>query len=339
MRILIRPRLPVLALLLLAPAIPELLTGSTPVTELAYNPLGFLLVSFPLDILLYGFGALLIREFAVAYRKGWASILLLGAAYGIAEEGFEVHTFFQPSGAPVDALARYGHLFGVNWLWALALTIFHATYSIGLPILLTNLWFPAAKDVRWFDPGALGVLATVYLLEVVGFGFLVGHGPSPAALGFFVGVVASLVALAWTAPPYVLAARPGPRSIGRNSLVLLGTGGFAAYVVVLFLSSTWLVPAVAAAVFLVLADGGILLVIRRSVGTVDLERSEFYFAAGMLSALFAWDVVIEFIGVPGILGVTAVFIYLLIRLDRTLTARARGRAISPGTRTPPLSGG
>ena len=339
MRILIRPRLPVLALLLLAPAIPELLTGSTPVSELAYDPLGFLLVSFPLDILLYGFGALLIREFAVVYHKGWASILLLGAAYGIAEEGFEVHTFFQPSGAPVGALAQYGHLFGVNWLWALALTVFHATYSIALPILLTNLWFPAAKGVRWFDRGALGLMATVYLLEVVGFGFLVGHGPSPPVLGFFVGVVALLIAIAWRAPQYVLAARPGPRSIGRNSLVLLGTGGFAAYVVVLFFSSTWVVPAVGAAVFLVLADGGILLVIQRSVGAVDLERSEFYFAVGMLSALFAWDVVIEFIGVPGILGVTAIFIYLLIRLDRTLTARSQIPSIPLGAVRPPLSGG
>ncbi len=339
MRILIRPRLPVLALLLLAPAIPELLTGSTPVSELAYDPLGFLLVSFPLDILLYGFGALLIREFAVAYRKGWASILLLGAAYGIAEEGFGVHTFFEPSGAPVDALARYGHLFGVNWLWALAITIFHATYSIALPILLTRLWFPAVKDLRWFDGSALELMAGVYVLEVVGFGFLVGHGPSPEVLAFFVGVVAVLIVLAWVAPPYILAARAGPRSIGRNALVLLGTGGFAAYVVVLLFASTWWVPAWAAAGFLVLADAGILFGIRRGVGAIELERSEYYFAVGMLSALFAWDFVIEFVGVPGILAVTAVFLYALIRLDRTLKARERSPSPPPGAMPPSLSGG
>ena len=338
MRILIRPRLPVLAVLLLAPSIPELLTGSTPVTELFYNPLGFLLVSFPLDILLYGFGALLIREFAAAYHKGWASILLLGAAYGIAEEGFEVHTFFQPSGSPVNALATYGHLWGVNWLWALALTIFHATYSIALPILLTNLWFPAVKDVRWFDSGSVGLLGGVYLLEVVGFGFVVGHGPSLPVLAFFVGVVLVLIALAFKAPRYLLSARPGPRTIGRNALVLLGTGGFAAYVVVLFLSATGWAPAVVAAVFLVVADGGILFVIRRSVGTVGLERSQFYFAVGMLSALFAWDVLIEFVGVPGILGVTAIFVYLLIRLDRTLLARSRLPPTGASGGIPPLPG-
>lgn len=42
----------------------------------------------------------------------------------------------------------------------------------------------------------------------------------------------------------------------------------------------------------------------------------------MLSALFAWDVLIEFIGVPGILAVSALFAYLLYRLGRTLKARA-----------------
>ncbi len=111
MRILGERRGPVFALLLLAPSIPELLTGSTPVSRLVTDPVGFA-VSFALDVGLYGTGALLIREVCVAYRRGWASILLLGGAYGIAEEGFAVHTFFQRSGAPVGLLGSYGHAFG-----------------------------------------------------------------------------------------------------------------------------------------------------------------------------------------------------------------------------------
>jgi len=102
-RILIRPRLPVLALLLLAPSIPELLTGSTPVSRLLVDPAGFA-VSFAFDIGLYGTGALLVRELTLVLRKGWASVLLWGAAYGIAEEGLAVHTFFERSGPPVGAL-------------------------------------------------------------------------------------------------------------------------------------------------------------------------------------------------------------------------------------------
>ena len=338
MRILIRPRLPVVALLLLAPAIPELLTGSTPVSEIVYNPVGFA-VGFPLDIALYGAGALLIREFAVAFRKGWASILLLGAAYGIAEEGFEVHTFFAPVGTTVGALGSYGHLYGVNWLWALALTIFHATYSIALPILLTRLWFPSVKDERWFDGGSITLLAGLFLAEVVGFGSIVGHGPSPGALAFFVTLVGVLVALAVWAPRYLLTPVKGPPRLGSITLSCLGAVEFTAYFFVLVVSGGRLIPAEIAALVLVLADGGALWVLLRYVGTWDLERSEFQFAVGMLSVLFLWDFLIEFILVPGILVVTMVFVYLLYRLDRTLRARSAPSRIPSGARgvAPPLS--
>jgi hypothetical protein len=319
----VRANKPALALLLLAPSIPELLTGSTSVTPLFLDPVGFV-ISFGLDVVLYGFGALLIREFSVAYRKGWGSILLLGAAYGIAEEGFAVHTFFQPSGNPVQALGSYGHLYGVNWLWALVLTVFHATYSIALPILLTYLWFPDAKGSRWLSRRTVAILSVVYGTEVVGFGFLVGHGPSPAALGFFVLVVLGLISLAVSLPRYALAPRPGPCRLRRGALWLLGAGEFAAYVVVLVCSITRVIPAVGAALFFVLANIGILLILHWFVGTENLERSEFRFAVGMLSALFAWDVLVTFLGQPAILGVAAIFAYLLYRLDKTLETRAQG---------------
>ncbi len=152
MRILLWPRAPVVARLLLAPTIPELLTSSTPVSTLLFDPLQFL-VSFAGIVGLYGTGALLIRESTAAYRKGWGTVLLMGAAYGIAEEGVAVRTFFQLGGSPVDALGSYGHLFGVNWFWALGLTLFHATCSIGLPILLTGLWFSEVRGRRWMDRG------------------------------------------------------------------------------------------------------------------------------------------------------------------------------------------
>jgi hypothetical protein len=317
-RILIRPRLPVLALLLLAPGIPELLTGSTPITRLVTDPIGFA-VSFLLDVGLYGTGALLIREFAVYYHKGWASILLLGAAYGIAEEGFAVHTFFQTTGSPVNALGSYGHAFGVNWVWALGLTIFHATYSIALPILLTQLWFPAAKDVRWLDRGSIVLVALVYFFEVGVFARLVGHGPSLPALAFFLGVVAVLLYLAVRVPRDLLSVRPGPRRIGRWGLALAGTLEFDAWAGVLVLSNT-AVPAFVTAVVVLAANAGALSIILRRVGAVDLDRSKFYFATGMLGVLFVWDIFVEF-AVPGILAVSVLFIYLLYRLHRTLVRR------------------
>jgi len=334
-RILIRPRLPVLALLLFTPTIPELLTGSTPISELVYNPPGFV-IGYLLDVALYGGGALLIREFAVQYRKGWASILLLGAAYGIAEEGFEVHTFFLPSGPPVNAFATYGHAFGVNWLWALGLASFHATYSIALPILLTQLWFPAVKNVRWLDRGSLGLVAGLFLLEVVGFGLIVPHGPSPAVAAFFLGVAATLIALAWWAPANLLAPRPGPARLGRLGLGLAGTLFWLAWLILLFFAALHSPPAIVAAAFFVLVNLGTLALLLRTVGTVDLERSKYYFATGMLLALLPWDIIIEF-AVPGILVVLAVVLYFQYRLGQRLAARSIGSSVPAGVVSPPAT--
>ncbi len=86
MRLKVGCRKPVLALLLLAPTIPELLTGSTPITMLLLSPLKFLLQMVYI-VSLYGSGALLIREATIRWNKGWGTTLLLGAAYGIMEEG------------------------------------------------------------------------------------------------------------------------------------------------------------------------------------------------------------------------------------------------------------
>jgi hypothetical protein len=321
-RILIRPRLPVLALLLLAPTIPELLTGSTPITELVYDPFGFA-IGFAGIVGLYGCGALLIREFAVYFRKGWATILLLGAAYGIAEEGLAVHTFFEPAGQPpVGAFGWYGHAFGVNWLWALGLSAFHAVYSIALPILLTYLFFPEVRNERWLSRGAIVLVAGIYLFVVGLFSVVVGHGPSPGILGLFLLIEAALIYLAWRAPADLLRLTRTTSRLGPWGIALAGSLFFDAWALTEFFSGLGgRVPAVVAAAILVTVSLCAILLVLRRVGTEGLERSEFYFATGMLGILFAWDCLIEF-AIPGILLVSAAFAYLLYRLHRRLKARA-----------------
>jgi hypothetical protein len=320
-RILLRPRWPVLALLLFAPSIPELLTGSTPITTLFFAP-AFFAVSFLGIVGLYGTGALLIREFVVYFQKGWASVLLLGAAYGIGEEGFAVHTFFEPSGAPVDALGTYGHLFGVNWLWALGLTIFHATYSIALPILLVGLIFPKERSLRWLDRGALILTGAVFLFVVALFAEVVGHGPTPAAFALFLILAMALIALAWRVPRDFLRLRPGPARVPPWVISTAAAVPFGAWTLVLVFSTHPVIPAIATAALTVFAGLAALGVVLRFSGTEGPEWTKFYIATGMLGILFAWDVIIEF-QVPGILLVSAVFVYLLYWIrKRTLRAEA-----------------
>src|SRR2546430_16964548 len=82
----------------------------------------------------------------IRWKKGWASIFLLGVAYGIVEEGLALWTLFNPLAQPVGVLGFYGHWLGVNWVWTVGLLIFHSVYSFGLPIFLFGLFFPEMKS-------------------------------------------------------------------------------------------------------------------------------------------------------------------------------------------------
>ena len=120
---------PALVLLFLSPMIAELLSGSAPPAEF-FNPVGFALLT-----VLYGGGAILARELMHRWGKGWLTLLVLGAAYGIAEEGLMCKSFFDPNWQDVGILGSYGRWVGVNWVWSLQLTIFHAAFSIAIPVL------------------------------------------------------------------------------------------------------------------------------------------------------------------------------------------------------------
>lgn len=93
-----------LLLLLLAPAMGELLSGSAPPAEF-FNPMAFVALT-----LLYGGGALLVRELSLTRpaaslpdqpcrvrSMSWPRVFLLGIAYAIIEEGLVCRSFFDPN--------------------------------------------------------------------------------------------------------------------------------------------------------------------------------------------------------------------------------------------------
>src|SRR5256712_250934 len=87
------------------------------------------------------------RETAVRWKTGWPSILLLGAAYGIIEEGLAAKSFFDPGWMDLGTLAWYGRWFDVNWVWAVWLTIYHAVVSIAIPIFLVEWIWPRTRGI------------------------------------------------------------------------------------------------------------------------------------------------------------------------------------------------
>ena len=149
---------PVITLLLIAPLMGEMISGSSPPSEY-FQPITFLLLTT-----LYGTGALIIRETARRWETGWVSILLMGMAYGIFEEGIIVRSFFDPGWQDLGQLAFYGRWIGVNWIWSVALTIFHAVVSISIPIVITELLYPKKKDTLWLSKNELIIAIIVFLI-------------------------------------------------------------------------------------------------------------------------------------------------------------------------------
>jgi hypothetical protein len=187
----------ILTLYMLAPIMGEVLSWSTPPLALILDPTKLIF-----EPALYGSGAIVIREIVRRTHGDWGNILVLGAAYGVLEEGIDVQTWFNPAG--LHGLGIYGRAWDVNWVWAMGLTVFHMVCSITIPIILTEALFPDRADQPWL--GKIGrrwlvawfVVTTV--LGALGYGFILGkkagyfHPPFPQYL-LAVGITAALFVL------------------------------------------------------------------------------------------------------------------------------------------------
>ncbi len=221
---------PALALLLIAPALGELVSGhQTPLEFL--NPLNFIILSLP-----YGIGALVCRELMVRWHKGRLSLLLLGIAFGIYEEGVVVRSLFNPNWSELGALARYGYVGGVNWTWSEMLVHFHALISIFASVMLVEIMYPALRRRSWVSKR--GFIACVAgLMAWVPLGWLMTSYRPPVA--WYALAWVAVLALGWAA--YRLPARPfassGRRSAPPFAFLLLGFVNMSVVFLAVFLTA------------------------------------------------------------------------------------------------------
>jgi hypothetical protein len=138
---------PVLLLLAFTPGIPEYLSGSSSVALGVRNP-GVFFLFLGLNLGLYGPGVLLVREAHVRWKKGWSTLVLLGSAYALLEEGTALSTLFNPQASVVGGLGSYGHAYGVSWVWLIGVLGIHVIYSVGLPIVLLGTAHPTIRIYR-----------------------------------------------------------------------------------------------------------------------------------------------------------------------------------------------
>ena len=312
----------ILYFVLLAALLPEAITGSTP-PQAWLNPIQALL-----NLWLYGTGVLVVREVSLRWRSGWPGILLLGAAYGIVEEGLAVTTFFNPTLPQLGTLGWYGRDLGVNWLWAVWLSTFHAVVSIAIPIFLMEWHWPALKGRSLLSDRGLYAAIVLLGLAALTINAMV-HAASPyqEAGPEYVGALAAigLLALAarrWSARWWSRIPRMGG-PLGNRALFATG---FA------FIGGSFLLyaggPSLGGVPVLSLAEGlavlaAALLVVRRAAGLEDSERRLFAFIAGVIGFFCVFDLVLV-PGNPLMLIPPAAFGYLVLRLWRERRAPSAG---------------
>ncbi len=207
---------PALILFLLAPVIGELVSGSSPPLEF-FNPVSFLLLAA-----LYGSGAVVMRELRVRWQKGFLSLFLFGAAYGVIEEGLMVKSFFDPNWMDLGYLGTFGRFLDVNWVWAQMLTIYHATFSITIPVILVELTYPNERSQSWVRAKTFMALVAVLTgVTIFGFLFLTPYRPPP--LQYVLATVA-VVLLLWIGKKVDVGKRSHPVGFGFGGKTLFAVG-------------------------------------------------------------------------------------------------------------------
>jgi hypothetical protein len=149
--------LPAVLLFFLAPIFGEYLLGNLKISEIIY---------VPFIAPLYGAGALLIRETTRRAGRGSATMLILGVAYGLIEEGLVDQMLFnrfyfagqdQSSDTYITAL-------GIDAWLTLIVLVMHAIWSTYIPIILVDSIFPEWETRPWLGRTGLIITAAIFVL-------------------------------------------------------------------------------------------------------------------------------------------------------------------------------
>jgi hypothetical protein len=305
-------------LALLSPIIAELMSGSSPPLEF-FNPFSFVGL-----LGMYGAGVVLVRELSVRWGKGWASVIILGAAYGIIEEGLAVKSFFDPGWMDLGNLAFYGRFWSVNWVWAVWLTIYHSTISISLPILIFGLAYPEFKRSRILTEKQFAIVLVLFILDVETYAALLlfNYVPNLAQYMLAIAVVAFLVLAARIAPVGMISARHPMPTWKPWKFYFLG---------LLFISSEFVVASAAftrgihplGTIALLLAFcAGTMLLLQHKMGQGGNEPQKASFAAGLMSFLVMLGFLLELGGVLGMAVVSVMAIIFLVDLNRMVRGKS-----------------
>jgi hypothetical protein len=156
---------PALGLFFLAPLTAEYLIGYDDTVGRPAALLGGLLFLGPL----YGGAALLIRETARRAGRGWATIVLLAAAFGLVEAGLVDQSLFNTSYREIDYWPEmlrptFIPALGTSAYLVVNFTAGHVIWSVCAPIAVIESLVPRRGTTPWLGRTGLTVTAVLYVL-------------------------------------------------------------------------------------------------------------------------------------------------------------------------------
>lgn len=288
----------------------------------------------------YGAPAVLIRDIARRRGRGWPSIFLLAAAFGLLQAGLLDQSLFNPH---YRDITYWDHLWQPTLLpggWTSAAMILgfvggHIVGSIGAPIALTEAMFPDRAREPWLVPPALAGVAALWALGAwVVLTDSLHHEsfrPSPAQILVTLLIATALIAAALAAPRRHQTPRRGH---APSSAVVLGVSLLALAVRPLLDSmevgsraaGAW--PATLGALLVLIVFAA--LIARWSTAPGWGPRHVLAVASGALIAIGAVAFTLQPIGhVPTAAKYATNCVLLLLLLAVLATAEHRQRAHSP----------
>ncbi|MFC7391442.1 hypothetical protein [Scopulibacillus cellulosilyticus] len=151
---------PAVGLFFLSPLVAEFLLGN-----ISISAIFSLLFLAPM----YGGGAILIREITRRTNRRWVTMILLGLAYGVLEEGLITQSLFNPSYANENLLSiAHIPVLGIGAWWTLFVLTLHTVWSTSIPIVLTESLVPRRRTAPWLGKIGLGVTIVLFILGAIG---------------------------------------------------------------------------------------------------------------------------------------------------------------------------
>jgi hypothetical protein len=295
---------PVLFLALLTPGIPEYLSGSSALADIVLNP-GWFVLGLLFNLGMYVPGVLLIREAQVRWNKGWATVLALGAAYAIVEEGIGLSTMFNPKTSPFGAAGNYGHFLGVNWVWVPEVMLIHMIFSIGVPLLLFSYVFPELRGKSLLSDRGVWTMALVLAVDimilVIFVSRLIGYWMGDGVLAGALLAVAGICALAYWLPRNLFRPRTGLPTRGPIAFAIVGALFYLGTILLINLQEDAHVPAVLVALSIPLYCAIFLWWALHNAGTFAHERQLIAFAFGLILPLIVIGAAVQIL-VPFVLA-------------------------------------